>query len=155
MPLPSILFLAFFALYIPFTLISRRRAQSEPKRTSYASSNQSNNFDAYAYAAPGGAGYDGLPALNWRAEGILPKWARYLYVVLVVCLLGLRILEIARLIAAKMGLGLLPINVVANLLVLFVLLYSSERLGMRLGQRREVTISLVRAICSVCGITRY
>ena len=90
---------------------------------------------------------DRLPSLNWRAEGVLPRWAHYLYIVLVVCLLGLRILEIARLIAAKMGLGLLPVNVVANLLVIAILLFPAQHAclaSLRMGRQRELGLALVR-----------
>lgn len=146
-PLPSFLFLAFLVVYIPIKCILQQRSRT--KRASYASSKLNevpDSFDAYAYAAPiEVGGTDKLPTLNWRAEGTLPQWAHYLYVVLIVCLLGLRILELARLVAAKMGLGLLPVNVIANIVVIAILLCPTRFacLSLRMGRRRELGLALV------------
>ena len=86
--MPSILLLVFLVCYVPFKIW---RSRSSPISSS-------NN----PYTQP----YKPLPPLS--------KWVHYVYILLVVCLLGMRILEIARLIAASMGVGLLPVGIIAN-----------------------------------------
>ena len=53
----------------------------------------------------------------------------------------MRILEIARLIAASMGVGLLPVGIIANLFIIAMLCFSGLNLGM--GISRDFVSSFV------------
>ncbi|KAI5122237.1 hypothetical protein M0805_007103 [Coniferiporia weirii] len=123
-PLPSILLLVFFLLYVPIKLRGR------PSRSSVSFSSTGS---AYKYAAPGAAAHA-------AERAALPKWLHYTYIALVVCLLGLRVLELARLIAAHMGIGLLPVGIAANVLVLVVLSFAWR--GLSVGRARCMSASL-------------
>ncbi|THG98982.1 hypothetical protein EW145_g7341 [Phellinidium pouzarii] len=127
-PLPSIFLLAFLLIYVPIKLRSRRMHPSSP--SPYASS----SFDAYKYA---------LPGAHVETHTGFKRWIHYTYLVLVLCLFGLRILEISRLIAAGMGVALLPFGLIAIALVVIMLTYGGIGLGMGRARGMEISLSLV------------
>jgi len=74
------------------------------------------------------------------AGTILKSWAHWTYVVLAVCSFGMRVLEIVRLALADMGVGLLPVGVIANMVVLLMLTFGGMGFGM--GRVRNMHVSL-------------
>lgn len=115
-PLPSIFLLIFLVCYIPFKLWTSRNSSPPPNNNPYAQS--------------------------FKPPPVLPSWVHYLYVGLVACLLGMRILEVARLIAANMGVGLLPLGLISSIVVLVMLCLPGLGLGM--GTARGTEVSFVR-----------
>jgi len=113
-PLPSIFLLIFLICYIPFKLWSSRASPSPT------------NNDPYSQ--------------TFKPLSVFPKWVHYLYVGLVVCLLAMRILEVARLIAASMGVGLLPLGLIANVVVIVMLCLPG--LGLSMGTARGIEVSI-------------
>ncbi|TDL25174.1 hypothetical protein BD410DRAFT_837411 [Rickenella mellea] len=55
------------------------------------------------------------------SKPLFPKWIFIIYLILVFCTFGMRIVEIVRLVAAHQGVGLLPIGIVAIVLIFAVL----------------------------------
>jgi len=67
------------------------------------------------------------------AKPILPKWLHILYLVLIAATFAMRVLEIVRLVAAKLGVGLLPMGIVSLLFIGGVMWWK--------GRMRGVTLS--------------
>ena len=63
-----------------------------------------------------------------------------------VCLLGLRILEIVRLVVAEMGVGLLPVTIIVNVINVVMLAFECSICGM--GRMRNRAVSAVRILPS-------
>ncbi|KAH8108747.1 hypothetical protein DFH11DRAFT_1631031 [Phellopilus nigrolimitatus] len=121
-PMPSILLLAFFLIYVPLKLRARRTLVVPSP------------YSAYKYGPPQDAN---AARATWNK-----KWVHYTYLALAVCLLALRVLEVARLVAARMGVALLPIGLVANVLAIAMLSYGGLGLGMGRARSLEISISL-------------
>ncbi|KAL5499166.1 hypothetical protein ACEPAH_1684 [Sanghuangporus vaninii] len=128
-PIPSLALLAFLAIYVPTRFVLARRSRSS---SSGVASTSKPSYDGYNYSSPS----DSEPR-SWRNG--LPKWLHWLYIVLVLCLLGLRILEVVRLVLADMGVGLLPVGIIANVLNIMMLIFECSICGM--GRMRSLSIS--------------
>jgi len=87
------------------------------------------------------AGSRSIPPTK-HEEVSLAKSIHYLYIGFVVCLFAMRILEIARLVAAFQGVGLLPFGLVANVLVLAMLCYNKSDFGLGKARCRAVSYAL-------------
>lgn len=70
-----------------------------------------------------------------------------------VCLLAMRVLEVARLIAASMGVGLLPLGLIANIVVLVMLCLPG--LGLSMGTARGIEVAIVRCISFIFALQEY
>ena len=57
------------------------------------------------------------------------------------CLLGLRVLEVVRLVVADMGVGLLPVAIIAN--VINIMMLTLECSSCEMGRARSLSISAV------------
>jgi len=80
--------------------------------------------------------YGGLPTPPSR---VFPFWAHVVFVGLVICLVGMHFLEVARLAAAHMGVGLLPFTIIADIVVVFVMCY--PKMNFAFGPARCVRVS--------------
>jgi len=80
--------------------------------------------------------YGGLPEPPTK---VFPFWLHSIYVGLVICLIGMHFLEVARLAANHMGVGLLPFTVIADIVAVFVMCY--PKMNFALGPARCVRVS--------------
>ncbi|KLO13317.1 hypothetical protein SCHPADRAFT_940449 [Schizopora paradoxa] len=74
---------------------------------------------------------------------VFPFWAHCIFVGLAVCLVGMHFLEVARLAAAHMGVGLLPFTILADITVVFVMCYPKLNFGMGPGRCVRVSSMLL------------
>ncbi|KAL5522569.1 hypothetical protein ACEPAG_8586 [Sanghuangporus baumii] len=132
-PIPSFVLLAFLAVYVPARFTLARRSRSS--RSSVASTSTP-SYDGYRYSLP-----SEIEPRSLRNG--LAKWLHWLYFVLVLCLLGLRILEVVRLVLADMGVGLLPVGIIANVLIIMMLMFECLSCGMGRLRSRSISASLV------------
>ena len=86
--------------------------------------------------------FDDVPPCH-SSSRVLPPWLQYIFIALIVAYLGMSALEIGRLAAARMGVGLLPLGLPATLVVLLMMCYGGRNLGF--GPARSFQVSFVSA----------
>lgn len=167
-PLPSIFFLAFLVIHIPYRVLQTQRdaiRTTTPKTPSYDSYSYSTtteilNGNTASSFVNGPSTKRTYPASGRMPNTVSPnqggtwekisRWGHYLYIFFVFCLFALRVLEIVRLVAARMGVGLLPIPMVVSVILIVMLCWNGRGgskeggrsvNGLGWGQNRSLVVS--------------